>query len=436
MSPSVHEQSLARVLADAEGDSGPAILHVLTCAECRDTARTQLLAQPLRVRDPIDALLARFSGELLGELEEQRAAAGRFLEELLAVAPQNRTRAARQGRFRKRALAERLLEASHGRQPAEPRESARLAGLAAAIAGQFLGTTEDAPARAVLARAGWLAGNARRLEGDFWKAERALVHAASYLSPWHEPADRGLYCRAVGLLRWEQGRLEEAEALLRQAGRDFAGQGMDGEEAATLALLGLLYTETERTQCAVTALLRARCQLSPEARPWLALRAGLSQALGLARLGRPAKARGLRHDMWRLYPAVTDVGELTRAYWLEGRLAAATGDLPDARGLLEGVRRKLIDERSFGDAALATLDLGVLLARLGWAEEVEPLGREVEAAFPGARGLSELLYGLRALSRAAAQGEAAVDDRRAEAAFELRRAVRLAGGRVGTLPFA
>ncbi|HEX7185165.1 MAG TPA: hypothetical protein VF756_25290 [Thermoanaerobaculia bacterium] len=436
MSPSIHEQSLETILSDAEGESGPAILHLLTCAECRDTARTQLLAQPLRVRDPLDALLAKLGGELIGELEGERAQAEQLLEELLAVAPQNRSRAVWQGRFRKRSLAERLLEESHRRQEAEPRESARLAHLAAAIAGRFLGTAEDAPARAILVWAGCLAGNAWRLEGRFLKAERALGRAASYLSPWHEPREQGLYCRAVGLLRWEQGRLAEAEALLRQAGRGFAGQGMDGEEAATLALLGLLYTETERTECAVNALLRARSQLDAEARPWLALRAGLSQALGLARLGRRAKARGVRHEMWRLVPAVKDAGELTRAYWLEGRVAVQTGDVEDGRNLLESVRRKLIEERCFGDAALATLDLGALLARLGWAGDVEPLGGEVEAAFPGARGVTELLSGLRALSRAAAQGGAAVDGRRAEASFELRRVVRLAGGRMGTLPFA
>ena len=46
----------------------------------------------------------------------------------------------------------------------------------------------------------------------FSTAGRALGRAASYLTPWHEPRERGLFCRAVGLLRWEQGRLEEAEA--------------------------------------------------------------------------------------------------------------------------------------------------------------------------------------------------------------------------------
>lgn len=64
-----------------------------------------------------------------------------------------------------------------------------------------------------------LRGNALRIRGELEKAAAAFSQAASYLAWPFESAVRAAYCRALSLLRWEQGRLDEAAALLVEAGR-------------------------------------------------------------------------------------------------------------------------------------------------------------------------------------------------------------------------
>jgi hypothetical protein len=77
---------------------------------------------------------------------------------------------------------------------------------------------------------------------------------------------------------------------------------------------------------------------------------------------------------------------LLSLHWLEGRLAYQLGEAQEAGALLEAVRRTLIDRRLLPEAALATLDLGLLWLVTGRGREVGTLVEEIETVFAGRPG--------------------------------------------------
>ena len=94
-------------------------------------------------------------------------------------------------------------------------------------------------------------------DAAFEKAGRLAVSAP----------ERGFFGRALALLRWDQGRSEEAIALLQQAGKRFAEAEDAQEQALCSALLGLLYVEEMRTALATPCLRQAAEDLSAAAGP-------------------------------------------------------------------------------------------------------------------------------------------------------------------------
>ena len=78
---------------------------------------------------------------------------------------------------------------------------------------------------------------------------------------------------------WDQGRSEEAIALLQQAGKRFAEAEDAQEQAVCSALLGLLYVEEMRTALATPCLRQAAAELFGGGRPWLAAQVQLGLAV-------------------------------------------------------------------------------------------------------------------------------------------------------------
>ncbi|HEY2291872.1 MAG TPA: hypothetical protein VGM86_14320, partial [Thermoanaerobaculia bacterium] len=178
------------------------------------------------------------SPEKTAEWDRRRKAAGDLFAELTSAPPARQAGLVRQERFQNLDLLELLLESSQDAQLADPARGEDLSHLAGRLA--VILSEDEAEAAAALPRAFCLGANARRLRQDVTGADAMLAKAAPFLE---FSGERAQYSRVAALVRWEQGRADEADALLRNAIRLFAEEGPVPEEACCQGLLGLLQME-------------------------------------------------------------------------------------------------------------------------------------------------------------------------------------------------
>jgi tetratricopeptide (TPR) repeat protein len=364
------------------------LIHLLTCNDCRQEIVPDLLSEQLPglIPDPEEwsvpqepqtddaAEPAAALAELLGRLPEQRAA-------LLA-----------EERFHKISLLELLLRSSREGQLDNPDLAEHLASLARQLAGFIPEIAEEERQAAYLTQAAVLEANARRLAGNLKEADRPFAHSLFHVAP---PAEQALFQRALALIRWEQGRFDEADSLLTQASRNFVGARLLTEEGATLILLGLFEAERGLFPLAAFDLLGGLAAVDGREWPWLFVRGALALALSMAEQGGKPHAVELLNRLRNLYPHVKDPAETIRLYWLEGQLRARLGDVAQARELLVSVRRKYVNQLQLHEAALSALDLAAVPASGRKPEESRQLSDELEERFAGAQGLGEILKTLR-----------------------------------------
>jgi len=182
-----------------------------------------------------------------------------------------------------------LLEASQEAQIGDPERAVALADLALELAGRFVQEESSETAETVeCARASIVKANAYRLLGNLALAEKALCGATYFLAWPLDSCVRGEFCRVLGLVRWEQGRLDEAAGMLRQAARAFGERCLPQEEGASLVLCGLLRLEQNRADMAIRLLQRGRGALDPAARPGSPCAPGSASRWPIRRSGRRA----------------------------------------------------------------------------------------------------------------------------------------------------
>jgi tetratricopeptide (TPR) repeat protein len=362
-------------------------------------------------------LWARLDAELprlLAVQEADRREAEALCRELLAVAAAARPAALESARFHRSLLADRLLERAQAALPADPAAAEELAALAGEVAGRLPEADESAAGRV---RASCWMAHARRLGGDPAGAEQALSEATMHVL---HAGEQALLCRALALLRWEQGRLDEAAALLERAAELWAGEEVPHEEGACWVLRALLAVDEGKARDAVG---RLRTGLPLLADAWLTLYGGLALALGLAERGLDSKARAQRDESVRLMHASPPAAYLY-ALRLTGRIALCLGEHDEAEEQLEALRREALARRSLPEAVLATFDLARLDVERGRDREAaEARAADLEAAFGETEDLAALLAALRAYPLTAAT----------QAIF--LRTLRLRGVRSAPLPF-
>ncbi|HEY0510869.1 MAG TPA: hypothetical protein VGH73_03135 [Thermoanaerobaculia bacterium] len=401
------------------------------------------MSRPAAFREPLvpGALWLRWEmpDALLGDGEmRSRMEAESLFAELLAHPPEQRMKALKKARFRKPAFVELLLEKSRDFQLADPERAEALALMAASLTVQLHKPDQDADGALIavfMARSNCLAGNARRLLGSEADAEIAFGNAAYFLARSAGSCDRAFYCRSLAVLRWEQGRMDEAVSLLFHAARIFAENGAIEEEGTCLALAGLLAMEEGDAERALAPLRKARLTMPAPCRPWLSVRLRLTLALALADLGYLGRARWMRQEAWQLYALQTSPEEQFRAQWLEGRICMRLGAWQESFDLLDGVRAKLTADRLLPESALAALDQALLLAQWKRTPEIEALIQDFATALLDEDGLDIALRGLRSFQRDLAAGKAPQEAAAGIASF-LRRTFRFRGFRVEPLPFA
>ncbi len=384
----------------------------------------RLALQPLTVR--ISILPAEPQGE-----QETRESAQVLLAELLGLPGEERRVRLREKRFQVPDLMDLLLELSHAALPFDLDRAVEMTHLVAELATRLPrhGGPEE---NAGICRAFCLTGTARRLVGDVAIAEAAF-HQAGQLAT--SVPERAWFCRALALLRWDQGRMEEALALLQQAEQRFAEAHDFQEIAVCRALLGLLHLDEGRISRATSCLAQASQDFPGGQRPWLAAQVWLGVALCWAAGGRLKKARSARQTAWRFYGEVRDERALTWLHWLEGKGAYLLEDHEEAEALLGNVRRKMIDQRLLPEASLATLDLALVWLAMDRGAEVGGLVEELATTFAGRPSLD---LALDCLARPGQDAAAGLLSPEAWSALSpvLRTTFRLLGIPLQPVPFA
>jgi tetratricopeptide (TPR) repeat protein len=317
------------------------------------------------------------SSERLADFERCRSETESLFEELTRADPEERESRLGEERFQKAGLLERLLEECHAGQLANPGRAEALAHLAVRLAASL--STREPEAPAALARACCLGANARRLGGDPSGAELLLARAALFLE--HAP-ERAFYSRTAALVRWEQGRLDEADALLHHARRLYQEEGLDHEQATCQALLGLLWFEDPALGSPGPPLIEGWRGMMRDFHPLLAVRTGLALAAWQAERGKPERARRLLREVWQLFSGVREERELTTLYWYEGLVLGRLGERGEAIQMLESVRGRLAGEARWAEAALIAVDLARLLAESGRESEIPAVAAALDELLP------------------------------------------------------
>ncbi len=419
------ESFLVEVSPDREAD----LLHLLNCPMCRESAREWLgrRAAEAEEADPAyDRLLRDLEArtpDLLKRMEEQTARARRLMDRLIGSAATVRRALAGSAEFRNLRLAELLLEESWSLQPAETALSAEMARLAFHVAAQPYEAGLGARVDDVKARSCVLVGSAWRLAGNRREAEDSFRRAAAYLTGPPDGIERAFYCQQLAALRLEQGRDDEACGLLWRAALVYNDNADLLEEGACLAELGFLFVAEDQAHRAVLPLTRACEVLDLYRDATLAVRARLALAVCHATLGHEAKAVRLVEVARSMYSRVADSSrQMAHVAWMEGKVATLAGDPEDAPALLDTARKSFLRAGKLYDAAFASLDLALALAKSGRLESVHPLIHDIVESFPAEVGQAGVLRALGSVEMALAQGRRAeLEDFLAAAVEMLRR---------------
>jgi transcriptional regulator with XRE-family HTH domain len=311
------------------------------------------------------------------------------------------------GEYQSWALCERLCAESERAAAADARRAVELAELAVRVAGRVPG---EESWRSRLQGYAWAhLGNARRVASDLPGAEEAFAKAR----PLWESGAAG----DPGLL--SEGQVLDLEASLRRGQRRF-GEALslhDRALAVTQAasqgfiLLNKAFTLEQMGLFEPAIEVLERAALRVETRHGLRLLCVLrfNSAVNLCHLGRHADAEALLPEMRGLAAQLGNELDLVRVLWLEGRVAAGLGQMDKALGALSRVREDFVSRGIAYDAALASLELAVLLLEWRRTGQVKALARQMAPIFQAQGVHREALAALRLFCRAADQETATVE---------------------------
>jgi tetratricopeptide (TPR) repeat protein len=247
-------------------------------------------------------------------------------------------------------------------------------------------------------------GNAIRVGGDLPRAKQTFAPA---LRLWEAGAasDPGILDPIRVLDLWASllkadRRLEEALAVLDRALATGPTQEATGrlllKKATTLEKLG-------RNADALAVLAEAAPLAEGAGRERLRFGIRFGVVVNLCELGRYDEADRLLPEVRAMAVALDKKLDLLRVRWLEGRVAGGLGRIDEAAESLSSVKEEFADLGIAYDAALATLELAVLLLDHGRTTEVRELAEQSKRIFDAQGVAREALATLEVFREAAAR---------------------------------
>ena len=325
-----------------------------------------------------------------------------------SLAEERRWLVERAEEYRDFTLCELLCEESERAAARDASQAIELAELALHIAERVPGS--DAW-RARLQGYAWaFLANALRVDNDLDAADLAFAVARAL---WESgaAADAGVLdpSRILDLeasLRRDQRRWPEALGLLERATelcRNPAGLGR--------ILLKKAFTHEQMGEYeeAVVALQQAGPHVDGRREPRQLFALPFNLAVNLCHLGRHSEAAPLVDQVRELAVAMRNDLDLLRVLWLDARTAAGLGRREEAITKLRQVRQDFSGHNRPYDAALATLDLAILLLEQNENAEVQALAAEMVAVFKRLAIYREALAAVLLFQRAAEQEAATAE---------------------------
>jgi tetratricopeptide (TPR) repeat protein len=420
------------------------------CPECREALETVQGMPVHRHRAPAASppegphhyhaaisQVGRHLGERLRSVEQERRRARRDCTELLALPAAERPRrvAAARTRFRSRALAERLVEASRETVRRDPAEAAAIAELVPLVLARL--TAAEAAGAAsldVLARAH--RANALRVSGDLRAADGAFRQLRERLAAeaLDEPTLHAEVCSLEASLRFDLGRFDETEELLDRA--VLLARLSHDDRAAAKALIqrANLHDERDDLPAAVDDLREALALIDEESDRHLAACAIGTLARVECERGAHAAAAELVTRHRALLAGAGGPWESVRLLTLEGRIAHGHGRLAEAEERLVAAHRLCIEEGLDLRTAVAALELAVLYAEQGRVGEVRRLAQQVQPIFQSHEVGREATAALVLFQQAVAAERITVEAMRSVRDVVSRRARGGSGARADELP--
>ncbi len=407
--------------------------HLLLCAECEETyldlsfdddgpgpaERSETpddgQEDPLDYSDAIDRVLERTRGELgrrEHDFQEERRDAEERVSALLDLPAEDRlARIEREPKLRTWGACERLVEVA-GRQILEDREEAvRISELAVQVARRLEperygnGRVHDLQARS------WATlGNARRLAGDVQGAERAFGTAEGHLSRGSgDPSEEARLLEYKSSLRRSERRFDEALGLIDEAIELYRLLTERHLTGRALVRRGVILGFLDRLPESISALQAGLSLLDAASEPRIDLYGRHNLFCFLLEAGRLLEAQAMLSETRRLHRQVGEPLNMLRLHWLEGRLAAALGQMEEADEMLTDTRDGFLEAGLGLSAALVSLELAVLYVRREDLDGLKRLGDEMFPIFQERDVPREAIAELIVFQEAAQRGEVTED---------------------------
>ena len=394
-------RDLRRLFDDlAQVGQGEALRHLLFCGRCRsraalpergidlDDTRSNLPAEALSPPPAASAIELRLAGLTVAVMQSNLAAAFADREnaeslyrELLARPVEVRFEAvASDETFASPGLAHGLLDRTEALCAESPGEASHLAALALMIAGRLQRPWTLLERESLAGRARCLEGEARRRMGDIPAARSAQRQAFRHFEvlPVGCP-ERADFCRYLARLRRDQGRDDEALALMARAVGKFESLPESRRAEECRLELAWMHLDDLESDEALRLFEEALAQEGEgfAKRPfetWLSIRHGL--ALCYADLRREAAARAVLAEVAAAALRRPRLDQL-RVRLIEADVAQRLDANDEAESLLSAAWAGFLEEGSPYEAVLALLDLAELYAERGKSIEIDRLQEEL-----------------------------------------------------------
>ncbi len=212
-----------------------------------------------------------------------------------------------------------------------------------------------------------------------------------------------------GTLRKDQRRFPEAEDLLVRAVALYRLAGDPATAVHPLSTLGLLYYDRQEYPQALETFHAALSQIQPETEPRLYCYVHHNLTLTLCDMGDYHAAEEALEAGRDSYAGCPDSRTQARLAWVEGKIALGFGHFDRANEALRAVRAVFVTEGNGYDAAMVSLDLGLVYVKQGQVRELKQLAEEMYSIFESQEIHREALAALLLFQQAAREERLTVE---------------------------